>query len=65
MAENGIVNNLGLSRRSVTSVGAMSGIMYLAEKDALVAMVLVFLLGVGYMIMDELKDRRKDDKTAA
>ena len=58
MAENGIVNNLGLSRRSVTSVGAMSGILYLAEKDALVAMILVFLLGVGYMIMDEIKDRR-------
>lgn len=60
MAENGIVNNLGVSRRSVTSMGAMAAILSLAEKDAFPAMVLIFLLGIGYMIMDELKDRRHE-----
>ena len=58
MAENGLVNSVGLSRRSVTSAGAMSAILYLSDKDALVAMILIFLLGIGYMIMDEIKDRR-------
>lgn len=59
MAENGIVNNLGLSRRSTTSMGAMGGILYLADKDAWLAMTFIFFLGVGYMIMDEIKARRK------
>ncbi len=59
MAENGIVNNLGMSRRSITGMGAMSAILYLADKDALPAMILIFLLGVGYMIADDIKDRRK------
>ncbi len=58
MAENGIVNNLGASRRSLTSVGAMAAILSLAEKDALPAMILIFLLAIGYMVMDELKDKR-------
>lgn len=58
MAENGIVNNIGMSRRSITGIGAMSGILYLADKDALVAMVLIFFLGIGYMIADEIKGRR-------
>ncbi len=52
MAENGIVNNLGMSRRSITGMGAMSAILYLADKDASVAMILIFLLGIGYMIAD-------------
>jgi len=61
MAENGIVNDLGLSRRSVTSVGAMSGILYLADKDAWLAMLLIFFLGIGYMVMDEVKARRRHE----
>ncbi len=58
MAENGIVNNVGLSRRSVTSAGAMAAILSLADACPWLAMTLIFSLGIGYMIMDELKDKR-------
>jgi len=63
MAENGVVNDLGLSRRSVTGVGGMSALLYLSGSDGNIwlvggAMVGIVILGALYMIMNEIKDRR-------
>ena len=61
MAENGIVNNLGVSKRSATGITAMVMLMKLSESDgkfAIPAMVGITVIAVGYMIMNEIKDRR-------
>lgn len=63
MAENGIVNSVGVSKRSVTAVTAMGALMKLSTSEGNVwliggAMVAITALAVGYMIMDEVKGRR-------
>ena len=67
MAENGIVHSLGVSKRSLTGITAMGMIMKLSTSDgpyAFAAMIAITVLAVGYMLMDEIKDRRHD-RTAA
>ncbi len=63
MAENGILNNMGVSKRSATGITAMFLLMQLSDSDGNIwlvggAMVGITALAVGYMIMNELKDRR-------
>lgn len=64
MAENGIVNNLGMSKRSVfceVAIGAVAGLIAL-EKDyvlVITGVAAIVVLAVAYMILDEIKDRRK------
>lgn len=63
MAENGIVNNLGVSKRSLTGITAMGMIMRLSTSDgkyALAGMCAVTVLAVAYMVMDEIKGRRHE-----
>ena len=67
MAENGILNNIGVSKRSAASITAMAMLMKLSVSDGsyvLPAMVGITLIAIGYMIMNEIKDRRNNDKTA-
>ncbi|HEG43023.1 MAG TPA: hypothetical protein ENH94_03135 [Phycisphaerales bacterium] len=62
MAENGIVNNLGVSRRSLSAITAMGMIMKLSASDGKYvagAMVGIIIVAVVYMVLDEIKDRRK------
>ena len=63
MAENGILNNMGVSKRSATGITAMFLLMQLSDSGGNIwlvagAMVGITALAVGYMIMNELKDRR-------
>ena len=63
MAENGILNNVGVSKRSATGITAMLMIMQLSGSDGNIwlvggAMVSITFLAVGYMILNEVKDRR-------
>lgn len=67
MAENGIISNLGVSKRSATGIAAMGMIMTLSGADGNIwlvagAMVCITVLAVGYMVLDEIKDRRKNAK---
>ncbi len=68
MAENGIVNNLGVSKRSATGITAMVMLMKLSSSDGNIwlvtgAMTGITVLAVGYMIMNEIKDRRNDPES--
>lgn len=63
MAENGILNNVGVSKRSATGITAMLMVMQLSGSDGNIwlvagAMACITLLAVGYMIMNEIKDKR-------
>jgi len=61
MAENGILSNVGVSKRSATGITAMVMLMQLSDSDgeyALPAMIGITLLAVAYMIMNEIKDSR-------
>ncbi len=63
MAENGILNNVGVSKRSATGITAMVMLMQLSASDGNIwlvggAMVCITFLAVGYMIMNDIKDRR-------
>jgi C4-dicarboxylate transporter len=61
MAENGILNNVGVSKRSATGITAMVMLMKLSTSDgkyALPAMIGITILAVTYMIANEIKDRR-------
>ena len=61
MAENGIVNNLGVSKRSATGITAMVMLMKLSTSDGshvLVGMIGITLLAIGYMVLAEIKDKR-------
>ena len=65
MAENGILSNVGVSKRSATGITAMVMLMRLSDSDGLwapQAMVLITILAVAYMVMNEIKDRRIHDK---
>ncbi len=60
-SEQGIVGNLGLSRRSTAGIAAMGMLMKLSASESphtFQAMVMITVLAVAYMIMDEIKDRR-------
>lgn len=62
---NGLIETIGLSRRSTAGLGAMGMILKLVSVDAeqqllaIVAMGLIAFLAAGYMIADEIKGRRK------
>lgn len=63
MAENGILSNMGVSKRSATGITAMLMLMKLSDSDGNIwlvggAMVGITLLAVAYMIMNEIKDKR-------
>ena len=64
MAENGILNNVGVSKRSATGITAMVMLMQLSDSDGqytVYAMIGITILAVGYMVMNEIKDRRSDN----
>ncbi len=66
MAENGILNNVGVSKRSATGITAMVMLMQLSASDGNIwlvggAMVCITFLAVGYMVMNEIKDRRNGE----
>ena len=59
--DNGIVGNLGASRRSLSSIAGMGMILKLSGSDspnALWAMLGITILAVVYMVMDEIKNKR-------
>ncbi len=59
---NGIIGNVGASKRSVYGIAAMGMILKLSASEAkyaLAAMILITVLAVAYMVLDEIKDRRK------
>ncbi len=63
MAENGFTNGVGLFKRSGTGIAAMMMLMKLSGSDGNIwlvggAMVGITFLAVGYMIMNDIKDRR-------
>ena len=61
MAENGILNSVGVSKRSATGITAMVMLMKLSESDgpnSIYAMIGITILAIGYMILNEFKDRR-------
>lgn len=61
---NGILNNMGVSKRSVTGITGMVMLMKLSESDGeyvLPVIVGIVILAIGYMIMDEIKDRRNHE----
>jgi len=61
MAENGILNNVGVSKRSATGITAMVMLMRLSESEGVFvppAMIGITLIAVAYMVMNEIKDRR-------
>lgn len=62
---NGVVNALGLSKRSIAELGSAAMILKLVTVDpahrllAMLAMGLIALLAVAYMVADEIKSRRE------
>ena len=59
--QNGIIGNIGGSKRSVYGIAAMGMILKLSASEAkyaLAAMILITILAVAYMVLDEVKDRR-------
>ena len=63
MAENGALNNLGVSKRSATGITAMVMLMKLSGSDGNIwlvggAMVCITALAVAYMVLNEIKERR-------
>ncbi len=61
MAENGILNNIGVSKRSGIIITAMFMLMKLSDstgKYVLPVIGGIVILGVFYMVMNEIKDRR-------
>jgi hypothetical protein len=63
MAEqNGIISNLGVPKRSATGIAAMGMIMKLDGSGGYIAMAAITVLAVAYMILDEVKDRRKNEQ---
>ncbi len=65
MAENGILNNIGVSKRSGIIITAMFMLMKLSDSDGKYVLPVIggiVILGVFYMVMNEIKDRRNGDK---
>ncbi len=69
MAENGIVNNLGVSRRSVVGITGMTMLVTLSNSDGPVPLVLaamggIIVIPVVYMILHEIKECRNGRKVS-
>lgn len=65
MAENGILSNVGLTKRSATGITAMGALLKLGLSDGnfwLIAGVMVgtVVLAVVYMVLDYIKQSGKE-----